>query len=135
MSVYLEVLSRAESLELLPTVPVGWIAYVDDELPQLVLVNFAVSGEQVMVRTGYGSKLAAAKHGVAMTFGASHLDAASRTGWSVTVSGRGQLLDEGADLADPRLAALQPWAPGDKEFLLAIPMRRVTGRRLRDPTS
>ena len=54
---YLEVLSRAECLELLPTVPVGWISYCHASQPQLVPVNFVVHQDEVMARTSYGSKL------------------------------------------------------------------------------
>lgn len=128
---YLERLTREQCLELLQTVPVGWLAYCHAGRPQLVPVNFALDQDEVLVRTGYGDKLAAAAHQVEMSFAVSSIDPGTRTGWSVTVGGPGRLLDDGVDLANPALAALTAWAPGDREFYVGIVVADVSGRRIR----
>jgi nitroimidazol reductase NimA-like FMN-containing flavoprotein (pyridoxamine 5'-phosphate oxidase superfamily) len=127
---YLEVLTREECLRLLPTVPVGWIAYCAYR-PQLVPVNFVVHGDEIVVRTGYGSKLAAAAHNLMMSFGVLQTDPLHRTGWSVTVTGRARLVsDRHDDLTDLELGLSEVWAPGEKTSLISIGMREVSGRRI-----
>lgn len=128
---YVEVLLRAECLRLLPTVPVGWIAYCHASRPQLVPVNFIIHQDEVVARTSYGSKLAAAAHEVVMSFGVGDTDPSARTGWSVTVTGRARLIGDVDDLASLDLAPLQSWAPGKKEFFIGIPIEEISGRRIR----
>ena len=71
---YVEVLGREECLRLLPSVPVGWLTYCDGDEPQVVPVNFAVDGDEVVVRSGYGGKLAAGARGAVMALAVSALD-------------------------------------------------------------
>lgn len=136
---YLEALSRADCLRLLGTVPVGWIAYCHASHPLLVPVNFVVHQGEVVARTSYGSKLAAAAHGLVMSFGVDDTDPSTRTGWSVTVTGRARLIgdlydvENLDDLAGTELAVLESWAPGEKKFFIGIPIDDVSGRRIRTP--
>jgi nitroimidazol reductase NimA-like FMN-containing flavoprotein (pyridoxamine 5'-phosphate oxidase superfamily) len=126
----LDVLTRAECLELLATVPVGRLVYTHDALPAVVPVNFLVDGQEVLVRAGYGGALAAGIRGSVVAFEADWFDPDHRAGWSVTVTGRArEELDE-HELA--RLAALQlePWADGDRDHFLKISTDLVQGRRL-----
>lgn len=137
---YLEVLSRAECLELLPTVPVGWISYCHASQPQLVPVNFVVHQDEVMARTSYGSKLAAAAHELVTSFGVSATNPSSRIGWSVTVTGRARLIGDIGDIDDLDLAGmtidpLEAWAPEDKEFYIGIRITDISGRRIATPPS
>ena len=129
---YMEVLSRAECLKLLPTVPLGWIAYCHASQPQLVLVNFVVHDDEVIARTGYGSKLAAASYELVMSFGVTDTDLSTQTGWSVTVTGSARLIGDidALDLAGITLDPLEPWAPGDKEFYIGIRIAEISGRRI-----
>lgn len=132
---YLEVLSRAECLQLLPTVPVGWIAYSHASRPRLVPVNFVVHRDEVMARTSYGSKLAAAAYELVMSFGVADTDPSSRTGWSVTVTGRARLIGDidDLDLAGITFDPLEAWAPGDKDFYIGIRITEISGRRITTP--
>lgn len=130
---YLEVLSRGDCLRLLPTVPVGWLAYCHPSRPQLVLVNFVVHGDEVVARTSYGSKLAAAAHGLVMSFGVGDTDPSTRTGWTVTVTGRARLMGNLEVRPSPELAPLESWAPGYRDFHIGIPIDDVSGRRIRTP--
>ncbi|MFZ5872077.1 MAG: pyridoxamine 5'-phosphate oxidase family protein [Actinomycetota bacterium] len=127
---YIEVLDRAECLRLLPSVPTGWLAFCHGSRPQLVVVNFLLYEGEVVARTGYGDKLAAAVHEAVMTFGAGYTEPATRTGWSVTATGRARLIDDLDDLATLEVAPLRPWAPGDKEFYIGVALDEVTGRRI-----
>lgn len=130
---YISVLGREESLLLLASTPVAWVAYCHGTRPLLVPVNVAVLDGEVVFRTGYGDKLAAAAHGQLLTVAASSIDPVDRTGWSVTVSGRGRLLDEHVLPPDQQLTALAPWAPGVKDFYVGVPASDVSGRRISRP--
>jgi nitroimidazol reductase NimA-like FMN-containing flavoprotein (pyridoxamine 5'-phosphate oxidase superfamily) len=131
---YFEFLSREDCLRLLPTVPVGWFAYCQGSRPELVPVNFLVYEGEVVARTTYGSKLAAAAHGAWMTFGVDELDPVTETGWSVTATGRGRLIEDLDELAMLDLSPLQPWAPGEKEYYIGLPLGDVSGRRISRPS-
>lgn len=130
---YVEILSRDECLRLLPTVPVGWIAYCHASRPQLVPVNFVVHEGEVVARTSYGSKLAAAANELVMALGVDGIDPSAHTGLSVTVTGRARLIGDMDDLIAVELSALESWAPGEKEFFIGIRIDDVSGRRIRIP--
>lgn len=127
---YVEVLSREDCLDLLASEPVGWLAYCERGEPRIVPVNFAVDTDQVLIRTGYGSKLAAAAHSQVMTFAVGSTDLARRTGWSVTVSGQARVIEDDLEVGVGP-ARLSPWAPGQKELVIAVPISEVSGRRVR----
>ncbi|MEU7837704.1 pyridoxamine 5'-phosphate oxidase family protein [Nonomuraea sp. NPDC049129] len=61
----LQVLSHEECMRLLPTRPIGRIVFTDSALPAVQPVNFCLDGEDIVIRTAAGSKLAAAtRHAV-----------------------------------------------------------------------
>lgn len=126
---YLEKLSREECLQLLASVPVGWIAYCrPDGAPGVVPVNFVVNGDEVVVRALYSDKLVAAAQDSVMTIGASTLDVEAHTGWSVTVAGRAGFV--GDPLVNTGLPEVHSWIPWERNVLISIAMERVSGRRL-----
>ncbi len=129
---YMEVLSRGECMRLLPMAPIGWISYCHASHPQLVPVNFLVHQDEVVARTTYGDKLAAAAHELTMSVGVADIDPVTRTGWSVIVTGRARLLGDAddLDLAGITLGPLEAWAPGEKDFYIAIPATEISGRRI-----
>jgi uncharacterized protein len=133
MKAYIEELSGAECRSLLPQSPVGWIAHCSAGKPQLVPVNYVVHGDEILVRTGYGNKLAAAAHGLVMSFGVDSIDPATCTGWSVTVTGPARVIGDGDEVAVLDLPLVEVWAPGDKETYIGIRLREVSGRRIRLP--
>ena len=62
---YISVLGKEDSLLLLASTPVAWVAYCHGTRPLLVPVNVPVLDGEVVFRTGYGDKLAAAARGQA----------------------------------------------------------------------
>lgn len=126
---YLEKLSREECLQLLASVPVGWIAYCrPDGAPGVVPVNFVLNGDEVVVRALYSDKLVMAAQDSVMSIGASTLDVETRTGWSVTIEGRAGFV--GDPLVNTELPAVHSWIPWERNVLVSIAMERVSGRRL-----
>ncbi|HEY9522723.1 MAG TPA: pyridoxamine 5'-phosphate oxidase family protein [Thermopolyspora sp.] len=127
----LQVLSRAECVELLGSVPIGRIVFTDRALPAVQPVNFVLDGDTVVIRTSVGSKLAAVIRNSVVAFEADEFDTVGRTGWSVTTVGHARAVtdpDEIARLADLPLA---PWAPGSRDHFIVLPLEQISGRRVR----
>ena len=95
----LEQLSRGECLRLMGSVPVGRIVYTRQALPAVELVNFVLDDGGIIIRTGAGSKLAAATRGAVVAFEADSVDVAGQAGWSVTVVGHATAVTDGAEIA------------------------------------
>ncbi|MEY2975304.1 MAG: hypothetical protein RIR49_1724 [Actinomycetota bacterium] len=121
-----EVLGMDESLELLGSVPCGRLAYVDAGVPVIVPVNHGVDGTVLVVRSLDGGKLGAAIFEKPVAFEADDLDAATRTGWSVVVRGRAEVLDGGV------AERVDSWAVGDGASVtwIRIVPDEIGGRRL-----
>lgn len=123
-------LPRADCLRLLKTRHVGRLAYVARaEVPDVVPVNYVVDGNgDILVRSGPGPKLLAAQRGGQIAFEVDDIDEAARTGWSVVVAGRAELVRDRE--AERLIGGAQPWAAGPRDNMLRITARRVEGRRL-----
>ena len=123
-------LRREECLELLAAGVVGRIVHSDAALPAAHPVTYCLDRDEVVFRTGDGSTLATATRRNVVGFEIDSYDESTRTGWSVLGVGVAY------EVADPdRLAALvermpPPWAPGRTGHTIAVPLQRLTGRRL-----
>lgn len=126
----LEVLSRAECLELLPTVSVGRVALSIGALPVVLPVRFVVDGESVVFRTVSGSKLEAATRQAVVAFEADHIEPADETGWSVLLTGVAHHVEDPVALVGLRCLPLRPWIPVDADHFVRIPATTLTGRRI-----
>ena len=130
-----EVIDRAECLELLREEVVGRISVVEGTGPLVLPVNYAMHGDQVVFRTGPGSKLAASRGGAAC-FEIDAFDRASRAGWSVVVRGR---LEEVTTLDrqhDAVIDLAEPWLGTDgRPHVLRLVPAVISGRRVRPAPS
>jgi nitroimidazol reductase NimA-like FMN-containing flavoprotein (pyridoxamine 5'-phosphate oxidase superfamily) len=126
----LERLSRTECLRLLGQVPVGRIVFTRQALPAVELVNFAMDGGDIVIRTDSGGKLAAATRGAVVAFEADSVDTVTHAGWSVTVVGLSQAVIDGAELSRLEQADLEPWAPGERDHFIRISPTIVDGQRI-----
>lgn len=130
-------LGRDECLAFLRSVRVGRVILHGSEPgPAAVLpVNFVLEGDQVVLRTGDGVILAAARRGAHVTFQA---DAIEQTeggrGWSVTVSGPAQEAT-GTVLHWLNQLPLAPLAGGSREHHVLIPIQTAEGRWVGVPRS
>jgi uncharacterized protein len=121
-------LSQAECATLLRRTAVGRVAICTSDGPVVVPVNYAMDGEDVIIRTSSYTLLAAHAWDQ-VAFEVDEIDADLRRGWSVLVSGRGAPVDDVEDLIDSGLVtSLRPWAPGSRDMFIKITARRVTGR-------
>ncbi len=125
-----EVLDRAESLELLRTVQVGRLAWATaDGGVHIRPVTYVLVGEDVIIRTRTGSILAAARANLPVTFEADRFEPGLKAGWSVLVVGTVEDLGFTTEAAAFR-ESVQPWARGTRPYVLRIRHSEVTGRRL-----
>ena len=123
-------LSRGECLRLMGSVPVGRIVYTRQALPAVELVSFALDGGGIVIRTGAGSKLAAATRGAVVAFEADSVDVAGRAGWSVTVIGHATAVTDRAEIGRLEQLPLTSWAPGNGDHFIRVSPAIVNGRRI-----
>jgi nitroimidazol reductase NimA-like FMN-containing flavoprotein (pyridoxamine 5'-phosphate oxidase superfamily) len=126
---FLESVGRQESIELLSSAVVGRVVFTLSALPAVVPVTFAVLDEAVVLRTAEGTRLAAAADGGVLAFEADEIDPLARTGWSVVVTGIAELVTDPIRRAHIQ-EAVAPFAPGENDVYVSLPLTVVTGRRV-----
>lgn len=106
------------------------MVFTDAALPAAQPVNYRLDDGEILFRTGTGSKLAAATRHAVVAFEVDEIDVDTRTGWSVLGVGEAYEVLDPTRLADLAERMPPPWAPGRTAHTIAIPLRRLTGRRL-----
>ncbi|NUR97566.1 MAG: pyridoxamine 5'-phosphate oxidase family protein [Kribbellaceae bacterium] len=126
----LRILSAAECLRLVGSVPLGRLVYTYAGLPAVRLVNFVLDDDTIVFNTGQGDKFRAAERGDVVAFEADDVDVERHLGWTVTAIGHLSVVtnDEAAELRH-RLA-LHSWMPMDDPRLVRLGIESVQGRRL-----
>ena len=126
-----EVIDRRECLELLAGEVVGRVGIIEGTGPLVLPVNYGLHRDEVVFRTGPGSKLAASRRSQAC-FEIDGFDRVDRSGWSVVVRGRLEevtvfdrgLLDEVEHLAEP-------WIGSGRPNIVRLIPSIISGRRVR----
>ena len=126
----LRVLDEDECRRLLRRAPVGRLAFTEGALPTIQPVSFVVAGDDVVIPTGTGSKVAVAARGAVVAFEVDELDAARRTGWNVTVVGPSRVISEPAEVAALDALGARAWAPAEAPCYVAVRIALIRGRRL-----
>jgi nitroimidazol reductase NimA-like FMN-containing flavoprotein (pyridoxamine 5'-phosphate oxidase superfamily) len=124
-------LGRQECLRLLAKVPVGRVVYTRQALPAVLPINFGLDADaSVLLRTSPDSDLVRAVDGVVVAFEADEFDAATRSGWSVLVTGRATVVTDPAE--HDRLLQTGPtsWMPLRDSVFVRIESEMVDGREL-----
>jgi uncharacterized protein len=123
-------LRRTDCLRLLAGGVVGRVVFTDAALPAAHPVTYLLDGEEVVFRTAGGGKLAAATVGRVVAFEVDEIDLTTRTGWSVLGVGEAYEVTDPQRLADLATRMPPPWAPDRRAHTVAVPLQRLTGRRL-----
>lgn len=110
---------------------VGRVVFVAERGPVAQPVNFAVRGGDVVFRTGSDAALLSALAASAVSFEVDHLDDALSEGWSVLLTGTGEVVEETEELEQVRSLNIAPWAGGEHEVYVRIRPLQITGRRIR----
>lgn len=125
-------LSHRDSLRLLASAPVGRVVFTQGALPAIRPVNHLVVDDDIIIRTSLGASLVAAgarRRQLVVAYEADDIDPATRTGWSVVVTGMASQVDEPAEAARFE-AALHPWVDQPMDVVIRIRPELVTGYRL-----
>lgn len=125
-------LTRARSMRLLAGVPFGRVVFTHRALPAIRPVNHIVDGEDIVIRSHPGAAIVSATGdaaGVIVAYEADAIDPATRTGWSVVVTGSAHLIRDPAEAVRYE-SMLRPWVEGDMNELIRIHADLVTGYSL-----
>jgi nitroimidazol reductase NimA-like FMN-containing flavoprotein (pyridoxamine 5'-phosphate oxidase superfamily) len=132
---WIESLSVAECVSLLRANSFGRIAFVVDDYPIVIPVNFrlAMLGGRtwIALRTRPGNVID--RPGVNVAFEVDGVDPIHRQGWSVLVRGTLDHVDPDAPLIREHFDS-EPWLLADRDAWLIIEPLVVTGRRLHQQT-
>ena len=127
----LEILDEEECMTLLSGGRVGRVGVTIGALPAIFPVNFAVSDDgSVVFRTGVGTKLAAATDRAVVAFEVDDWDPLEHRGWSVLAVGRAEVVEDPSELEGMRRLPLTPWADGNRDHFVRMPVEFVSGRRI-----
>lgn len=126
----LEIVTFADCLRLLDTVPVGRVGFRAAGEVVILPVNFVVDGQDVIFRTGAGSKLSSVGGENLVGFEADEYDARTHSGWSVVVSGLTEEVDDDEEIRRLADLGLQSWGrAADDPHWIRIRPTSITGRR------
>jgi uncharacterized protein len=128
-------LSADECVARLLTAKVGRLVYVDDDGPAAVPVNYALWGDEIVLRVEGGTKQAAMAQ-EQLGFEVDHIDEDEKSGWSVLIRSTGQEVAIEAIAESMRHKSGPPplpWAIGIHNVWLRLTPNKITGRRLGDP--
>lgn len=137
-------LDQEECLRLLAKVPVGRVVYTRQALPAVLPVNFCLDasgaarspgpphgpGTGVVLCTSPGSDLVRAIDGVVVAFEADDFDGATRSGWSVVVTGRAGVVTDPAEHEELLQDGPRTWMPLEEIRFVRIEAALVTGREI-----
>ena len=123
-------LSHPRSIELLESVPVGRIAFVTDEGPIVLPVNYAWHEGTIVFRT-LDRDLQASIDGQVVCFEVDDWSAETRTGWSVVVRGLAREVTQWAEREQLESIGLVPWARDQwRPRWIRVEPTEITGREL-----
>jgi nitroimidazol reductase NimA-like FMN-containing flavoprotein (pyridoxamine 5'-phosphate oxidase superfamily) len=125
----LEILDRDECVALLRRNTLGRIAVVAGDRPLVFPVNFAMSGDAIVLRTDTGTKLHFARDS-RVAFECDGIDAVYHTGWSVLANGIAEIVESPGEVSELERLPLALWCAGPKPIWLRIRPTTLTGRRI-----
>jgi Pyridoxamine 5'-phosphate oxidase len=114
--------------QLIGAVRVARLGFIDEGLPQMVVLNHLPQGEDVLFQTGEDTRLGALTRDggeVAAVFEVDSVSASGRTGWSVIGSGL-----MARDLTHAVATMPVPWRPKATGVLLRLKVTSLTGRQV-----
>ncbi|MBS1897240.1 MAG: pyridoxamine 5'-phosphate oxidase family protein [Actinobacteria bacterium] len=126
----IHVLSEQRCYDLLTATTVGRAGYVREGVVEIIPMNYAVSGHDLLLRTGSDGALSVlADAGATVSFEVDHLDSLGRAAWSVLMSG--PLSRPAPEEAAALVARVSPWPGGERDVPLRFRITRMTGRAVK----
>jgi hypothetical protein len=125
----LEVLPFDECVRLLATVPVGRVGFLADGEVVILPVNHVVDGHDIIFRTDTGTKLSVLGEKSPTGFEADSYDERTRSGWSVVLTGRTEVVDDDDEIMRLGGLGLRSWGGAEHPYWIRLRPASVTGRR------
>ena len=126
-----EEMSREDALDCLQHHGfVGRIAFVLDERPMIMPVNYLADKDALVFCTGEGTKLAALRAGTPVSFEVDEAKPFEHSGWSVVVDGTAREVTDAEELEWLRRGPLRSWAVQPSAHWVRVRYDSVTGRRI-----
>jgi uncharacterized protein len=126
----IETLSVDDCLQLLASASLGRVAFVHEDRPHIVPVNYLLHEGTVIFRTTYGTTLDSISAGARVSFEVDRIDEATHAGWSVIIHGKAEEIWLPEEIEAATQLPLTPWAPGDRNHYVRIFSSAITGRRI-----
>lgn len=126
----LEILGREECLRLLATATIGRLGMTSGALPVVLPVNFRLVGDDIVFRTGAGTKLDAATRNAVVAFEVDSFDPFSHEGWSVMVTGMAEEATDPRQRAVLERANIPRWALSGDGRYVCVATDMLSGRRI-----
>ncbi len=127
----LEELGAEACLRLLSTVPVGRVVYTEHALPAVLPVAFDVTPDgRLLLAVRRGSATARGLDGTVVAFQADRVDPVTRSGWSVLVHGRADILRDPEQILRALRSGLRSWVGEPDPMFVALVPELISGRRL-----
>jgi hypothetical protein len=127
----MEEIDRQECLALLAGERLGRLGVLVDGVPLVLPMQFALDGEDIVLRTNAGAKFNEAPLS-AVSFEVDHVDWEKKEGWSVLVKGVAQDISTAIDTLSVRFRSLglDTWAPQPADAWIRVVPQSITGRRI-----
>jgi hypothetical protein len=124
-------LAPDECWNLLRGVSLGRVVFTMRALPAIRPVDHCIDGQTIVIRSHLGRAIAgqAPGDGAVVCYEADDIDPLRHTGWSVIVTGMARTVTDPATVTRYQ-RALQPWAAGAGDQVIAIEPETITGMRL-----
>jgi nitroimidazol reductase NimA-like FMN-containing flavoprotein (pyridoxamine 5'-phosphate oxidase superfamily) len=126
----LRLLDREECLHLLAGKTFGRIGVTFGALPLVLPVNYRLVDDEIVFRTGTGTKLDAATCNTIVAFEVDDIDPLTHTGWSVVATGEARKITDPVELARLAEACIPHWAHADVDGTVAVSTTMLSGRRV-----
>ena len=124
-------LSYSQCRDLLAAGVFGRVGVCTPQRPLILPVNYSIVGEAIIFRTTPYGVVAHHDWNSQIAFEVDHVDYADHKGWSVLATGRGERVEDPADLAEiKRTWDPRPWARGTRPLYVKLAWEELSGRRL-----
>jgi nitroimidazol reductase NimA-like FMN-containing flavoprotein (pyridoxamine 5'-phosphate oxidase superfamily) len=126
----LEALSTEECYRLLRSGVVGRVGVTVGAIPEILPINYTVLGEEIVFRTGAGTKLHAAACDAPIAFEVDDYDSKTGVGWSVLAVGVSKEVTDEGEVAQALSKLPNGWVPHDRDHVVRLDPSRLSGRRI-----
>lgn len=126
-----EVMSRSEALDRLQRHGfVGRVAFIVDERPMIMPVNYLADSDALVFCTGEGTKLSVLRGGASVAFEVDDSRPLDHSGWSVVIEGTASEITDPEELSWLRRGTLKSWAVRPSAHWIRITYEHVSGRQI-----